>query len=57
MLPRAGIRNRASHTLTPALRRVHSVWKNQYGVEPSMIETFSDRDRNKGDRREAANRT
>jgi hypothetical protein len=39
-LPRAGIRNPASHALTPALRRVNSDWKSRHGVEPSPVETF-----------------
>jgi hypothetical protein len=51
------IQNLASHTLALALRRVSFDWKSQYGVEPSLVETFVDGDWYKGVCYRAANWT
>ncbi|MDR2350744.1 MAG: IS701 family transposase [Deltaproteobacteria bacterium] len=57
ILPWIRIRNLASHALALALRRVSYDWKKQYGVEPTMVETFVDRDLYKGVCYRAANWT
>jgi SRSO17 transposase len=48
ILPWVRIKNLASHILSRALKLLQKDWKEQYGVEPFVAETFVDSEKYKG---------
>lgn len=57
ILPWIKVKNMASKILSLSLKRVRNDWKEQYGVEPSLVETFIDTKRYRGTCYIAANWT
>ena len=57
ILPWVRIRNLASHVLSESLKQLRIDWKEWYGVEPCMVETFVDPERFAGTCYVAANWT
>jgi hypothetical protein len=53
--PNIQVPNLASHTLSQCAARIASDWKNLYGVEPALLETFVDSERFSGASYRAAN--
>ena len=53
--PEVRVFHLASYVLSKAVRRVSEDWKNRYGTEPLLIETFVDTSRFKGTSYRAAN--
>ena len=53
--PEVRVFHLASYVLSQAVRRVSEDWKNRYGTEPLLIETFVDTSRFKGTSYRAAN--
>jgi len=55
ILPWVKVRNLASCILAAAAKRLSRDWRDRYGYEPAMLETFVDRDRFQGTCYRAAN--
>jgi len=55
ILPQRRVRHLASHVLGLALRRLRSDWRQRYGYEPWLVETFIEADRFAGTCYRAAN--
>lgn len=53
--PQVKVVNLASHVLGMSVRRVREDWKERYGVEPLLLETFVEKDLFKGSSYRAAN--
>lgn len=48
ILPTVVVPNLASHALALALRRLSADWRQRYGEEPVLVETFVDRSKHQG---------
>ena len=55
ILPWVKVKNLASHLLSQTLKMLKKDWLIKYGIEPYMVETFVDLNRNKGTCYRAAN--